>query len=71
MEGLKISLYICLNISLFVISIRESRKTLLVITCKFFSKKYIELCSALPTHFDCIFFLAKQPLRMFSQRMSG
>ena len=55
MEGLKISLYLCLNISLFVISISQSRKTFLVITCTFFSKKYTELCSALPTHFDCIF----------------
>ena len=37
----------------------------------FFNKKYTVLCSALPTHFDCILFLAKQSLRMFSQRMSG
>ena len=65
-EGLKISLFIYLKISLFVISISESWKTFLGITCTFFSKKNTELCSALPTHFDCIFFLAKQSLRMFS-----
>ena len=34
-------------------------------------KKNTELCSALPSHFDCIFLLAKQALRMFPQRMSG
>ena len=35
-EGLKISLFIYLKISLFVISISESRKTFLEITCTFF-----------------------------------
>ena len=34
-------------------------------------KKNTELCFALPSHFDCIFLLVKQALRMFPQSMGG
>ena len=61
-EGLKISLYICLRISPFVISISNSRKKFLGITCTFLlvSKK-TEFCSALPSHFVFYFLSSQTP----------
>ena len=61
-EGLKISLYICLRISPFVISISNSRKKFLGITCTFLlvSKK-MEFFSALPSHFVFYFLSIQTP----------